>query len=55
MKSALLHLQPDSSRRRYVAARSVTAADGTLTDLVLVKAAQDGDRRAFDVLVTRYR
>src|ERR1700685_382958 len=54
MKSALPHLQPDSSRRRYVAGRSVTAADGTVTDPVLAKAARDGDRRALDVLVTRY-
>jgi RNA polymerase sigma-70 factor, ECF subfamily len=54
MKSAPLHLQPDPSRRRSGAARSVTAAEGTVTDLVLVKAAQAGERRAFDVLVRRY-
>jgi len=37
-----------------MAARSAAAVDGAMTDLVLVRAAQDGERRAFDVLVTRY-
>jgi RNA polymerase sigma-70 factor (ECF subfamily) len=54
MKSAPLHLQPDPSRRWSMAARSAASVDGAMTDLVLVKAAQDGGRRAFDVLVTRY-